>query len=245
MGRTALADECSNGSFDSTFALIQKAIFENHSCNADVCHGSAKSGGLDLRPDAAYDNLIDVEAMTVAGFRRVIPGDKDDSLLFVNLAAKAEPDMWKAPLRAMPLDPLPGLSHDELEAVRLWIEKGAPRTGVVDGTGALLNACLPPPEPITITPLPAPPAGTGIQLQMPPWTLNAHSEREICFASYYDVTEHVPEHLRRDDGTFRYKLQETRQAPLSHHMVPILYRGMATIDSASWGQWTCHGGAQA
>ncbi|HVM97845.1 MAG TPA: hypothetical protein VMT89_15725, partial [Candidatus Acidoferrales bacterium] len=55
----------------------------------------------------------------------------------------------------------------------------------------------------------------------------------------------IPEHLRRDDGTFRYKLHETRQTPLSHHMVPILYKGMATIDSTSWGQWTCHGGAQA
>ena len=59
------AQVCENGNFDSTFALIQAAIFERHGCTSAVCHGATPgSGGLDLRPDVAYDNLVDVPAQT-------------------------------------------------------------------------------------------------------------------------------------------------------------------------------------
>ena len=46
--------------FDGTFAAIQKVVFENKGCTQDVCHGSARSGGLDLRQGAAYANLLQV-----------------------------------------------------------------------------------------------------------------------------------------------------------------------------------------
>jgi hypothetical protein len=241
--RLAVAADCSNGSFSSTFELIQAAVFEKHSCADAVCHGVAKSGGLDLRPDAAYDNLVDVDAQTVPGQKRVLAGQSAASLLYVNLAAKTRPEEWKAPLRAMPPDLAAPLSADELEAMRLWIEQGAPRAGVVRGTDALLNACLPPPQPIEIKPLPPPAPGTGVQITMPRWFLGPHSEREICFASYYDITEQVPPELRLPDGTFRYKYHQTRQDPLSHHMVPILYRGSTLPTSPVWGAWQCRGGA--
>jgi hypothetical protein len=142
----------------------------------------------------------------------------------------------------MPLDPQPALSADELEAVRLWIKAGAPRTGVVAGTGELLDACLPPPEPIPIKPLPPPAPGTGVQIVMPRWVLGAQSEREVCFASYYDVTEQVPPALRTPEGTFRYKFHQTRQDALSHHMVPVLYEGAAEPHSPEWPPFRCVGG---
>jgi len=245
--RVAAGETCENGRFDSTFALIQAAVFERHGCTNLLCHGGAQpGGGLDLRPEVAYDNLIDVPAQTppTPGWSRVLVGQAEASLLWINLAAKVRPDRWQAPLRAMPLDPLLAISDDELEALRLWIEKGAPRAGTVEGTAQLLDACLPPPEPIEIKPLPPPAPGTGVQIRMPRWELGARSEREMCFASYYDVTAQVPEQFRGPNGTFRYKFHQTRQDPLSHHMVPILYEGVTAPDSPKWGAFTCRGGAR-
>jgi hypothetical protein len=66
------AGTCENGTFDSTFELIQKAIFENRSCADSLCHGTAKSGGLDLRAGASYDSLVDVPAGSVPGAIRVV-----------------------------------------------------------------------------------------------------------------------------------------------------------------------------
>ena len=41
--------DCSAGtSFDSTYAGIQSQIFEKHGCTNNLCHGSAKQGGLQL-----------------------------------------------------------------------------------------------------------------------------------------------------------------------------------------------------
>jgi len=240
----ALAQDCESGTFSSTFELIEKAIFQRHGCTDDLCHGDAVSGGLDLRPGAAYESLVDVDAQSVPGYKRIVAGQTAPSLFWINLAAKTRPNEWRAPLRAMPADPQPALSEEELEALRLWIEKGAPATGVVPHTDTLLDACLPPPEPIAIKPLPAPAAGTGLQIKMPRWFLDAHREREICFAMYYDVTDQVPPDLRMPDGTFRYKFHQTRQDPLSHHMVPILYKGTTPPDSPLWGEWRCSGGAR-
>jgi hypothetical protein len=242
----AQAQDCETGEFDSTYDLIQAAIFDRTGCSTQICHGEAKEGGLDLRAGVSYDNLLDVEAQSVPNLKikRVTAGQSAQSLLWLNLAAKTLPAQWQAPLRPMPLDPVPALSEDELEAVRLWLEHGAPRDGVVPGTGELLDACLPPPEPIEIKPLPPPPPGVGVQLKMPKWFLEPRSEHEICIATYYDVTDQVPPEARGPNGTtFRYKFHETRQDPLSHHMVPILYEGSATIDSPTWGPWTCHEGA--
>lgn len=241
----AAADDCANGEFSGTFDLIQKAIFDNHECSNSVCHGEAAAGGLDLRAGVAYDNLIDVESQTVPGMRRVMAGQKDRSLLWVNLAAKTMPDEWHAPLRAMPLDPIPALSFDEVDALRLWIEAGAPRDGAVRGTDELLDACLPPPEPINIKPLPPPAPGEGVQMHMPVWSLGAHSESEVCFATYYDFTGQVPaEFLSADGRSFRFNRSETRQDPLSHHLIVNRYDGTSPADDPVWGTYRCRGGAR-
>lgn len=239
----AAAEECKE-SYSSTFELIQKAIFDRRGCTSSICHGAgAHEGGLDLNPDVAYDNLIDKPSNTVRGMQLVHSGQSRESLLWINLAAKTLPMEFTAPLRPMPLDPVPALSEDELEAVRLWIEKGAPRDGVIEGTGELLDACLPPPEPIQIRPLDPPAPGTGIQLRMPRWFVPAESEDEVCMATYYDFTGQIPERFLSPDGTrFRYNFHETRQDPLSHHMVPVAYGGAAKVDDPRWGEWTCRNG---
>lgn len=242
----ARAEEgCSGEQFNSTFEAIQKVVFERHQCTNPVCHGAApnlyQNGKLDLRADAAYDNLVDVKSESVSGYTRVLAGDKTKSLLWLNLAGKTEPEDWEAPLRAMP----PGedkLTADELELVRLWIEKGAPKNGVLAGTEKLIDACLPPPEPVVVKPLPPPTPGTGIQIKMPPYMLNP-GETEVCYASYYDITDQVPAEFRSPDGKgFRYKFSAVRQTPMSHHLIVNLYSGAAAPNDPSWGAFTCNGG---
>lgn len=229
--------------FSSTYELIQEAIFERRGCTDELCHGSSSSGGLDLRADVSHRNLIDRRSETVAGAHRVVPGQKDESLLFLNLAARTLPDQWRAPLRPMPPDQQPPLSLDELEAVRRWIEYGAPSTGVVPGTDELLDACLPPPEPIEIAPLPLPAAGVGVQLRMPRWILPPRSEDEVCFASYYDFSGQIPAESMSPDGTrFRINRSQIRQDPLSHHLISSVYEGAASPTHPAWGTYSCKGG---
>ena len=241
-GMRAGAEDCSERKFNSTFELIQDAIFEKRGCAEAICHGEAASGGLDLRPEVAYDELIDVPGETVPSSRRVMPGEKRRSLLFLNLAAKTYPDEYQAPLRAMPLDPVPALTAEELELMRIWIEAGAPKEGTVHGTEQF-DPCLPPPEPVAIKPLDPPAPGTGIQIRMPRWSLPAHSESEVCFASYYDVTDQVPAEFRSPDGKhFRYKRNEVRQDNLSHHLIVNVYEGSTAPTSPEWGSFSCRGG---
>ena len=237
------------GSFNSTFEAIQKVVFEKHSCTNDICHGSAstgKQGGLDLSPSAAYQSIFQVKSSETE-LNRVEPGDKDRSYLWLKLAAATDPSLlppgFQIVLAPMP-NGLPPISTDELEALRLWIYAGAPQTGTVAGTETLLNACLPTPAPILIKPLDPPAAGTGVQFTMPPWHLEAHSEHELCFATYYDITDQVPAEYQDPSGTlFRFSTTDLRQDPQSHHLILNRYVGPATdIHDPSLGKWACNGG---
>jgi hypothetical protein len=234
---------CEDQTITSTYDLIQTAIFEKRGCTESICHGSAATGGLDLRAEVSYDELVDVPAESVPNIHRVLAGNKDRSLLWLNLAAKTLPDVYDAPLRPMPLDPVAPLTFDELELIRIWLESGAPRTGVVRGTDQF-DPCLPAPEPIPIKPLDPPPPDKGFQIKMPLWILEANREREVCFVSYYDVTDQVPEQFRGPGGTtVRYKRNDVRQDNLSHHLIVNLYEGKESPLHPDWGTWKCAGGA--
>lgn len=247
------ADPACDESFDSTFAAIQTVIFENRGCTQDVCHGDAASGGLDLRSDVAYDNLLDVPA-TGSELPRLVPGSANRSYLYLKLlAATGGPLPGNASISGspMPVGVAP-LSEAELEAVRKWIEVGASETGTagdnIDGTsdsiGELLGACLPDATPISVVPLEPPAPDEGIQLEMPPYVLEAASEVEVCFASYYDVSDLIPEHHLTPDGeAFYINESEIRQDPHSHHFVPT-HSGLGPewLDDPSFGAWTCRNG---
>ena len=240
-----VAPTCEKGqSFASTFEGIQATIFEKHGCTQDLCHGSATQGGLDLRVGASWENLVEAPSR-LSPLARVWPGAKERSFLWQKLLAKSDPSVEIAG-SPMPSG-RPALSADELELVRLWIYAGAPKEGTVMGTEKLLDACLPDPEPITIAPLPPPPAGKGLQLVMPEWTLPASSEHEVCFASWFDVTDQVPEEFRDSTGEFfLFSSQEVRQDPQSHHLI-VSYSpsGPEVLDDPSFGAWTCKGGSRA
>ncbi|HSP98162.1 MAG TPA: DUF4215 domain-containing protein [Candidatus Dormibacteraeota bacterium] len=233
--------------FASTFDLVQRAIFENHGCANNACHGNAQSGGLDLRAGTSYDNLLDVPSSIDPARKRIEPGDAQRSVLFLKLASKTLPDQYPfedlGTGTPMPLGNVPGLSEDELEAVRRWIVNAAPKDGAVAGVGDLLNACQPAPEPVQIKPLDPPDADQGVQLKMPPWIVPSHSEHEVCFGSYYDLTDQVPAALRGPNDTFCYNAEQLRQDPLSHHLIVNLYTGSYGPDDPSWGGFHCDGGA--
>jgi hypothetical protein len=237
--------------FSSTFDGIQKVIFKNHGCNQLGCHaGSNPQMGMDLSPGVAYQNILEVPATEEPAFNRVQPGDYNRSYLWLKLALATDPSLLPSGVTVSPNgmpSGLPPLSEGELEAMRLWIFAGAPQTGTVGGTETLLNACLPPPEPITIKPLDPPARDEGVQFVMPPWKLEAHSEHELCFATYYDVSSQVPKEFQDPSGTmFRFSGTELRQDPQSHHLILNRYIGSADmIHDPSFGAGTCSGGPKA
>jgi len=256
-GCTAIPFGCSGSTtaFDSTFAGIQQTIFENHGCTNVACHGTHTNpqGGLDLSPDVAYQNLIQVPSTTIPGIDRVYPGDETKSMLYLKLALATDPTKIPANINVSSLgSPMPvgltPLSADELTLMQEWIFGGAPKTGTVPGTDKLLNACLPPAQPITITPLEPPAADAGIQFVMAPWKVEAHSEHEICFATYYDITDQVPPQFKVLDPKtgltyFLFNSQELRQDPFSHHLILNRYLGSPDdVHDPSFGTWTCKGG---
>jgi len=237
-------------SFDSTFAAIQTVVFERQGCTQAVCHGSALSGGLDLRREAAYASLLAVDALG-SDLPRIQPGEPGESYLYLKLQAATQPGSVAVAGSPMPSG-LPPLSAEHLEAVRLWIEKGAPQTGSIGGdidgksdvVADLLGACLPPATPITIEALPPPSSEEGIQLRMPGYALPATKEREVCVASYYDFSDQVPERFQdRERGVFFINGTRLRQDPQSHHLV-VDHAGIGAelVSDPSFGDWLCRGG---
>jgi cysteine-rich repeat protein len=236
----------------STWAAIQRGIIDRHGCTEAVCHGgSPGQGNLDLSSEVAYANLVDV-ASTASPMKRVDPGYRDGSFLWWKLA-KATQGLGDEVAGAGMPNGLAPLSEDELEAVRLWIQAGAPEEGVVRGTAELLDTCLPPPEPIKIRPPDPPAADVGIQLHAPPWDLLANSEDEVCFATYFDLSAVVPADQQIDcpppwpsgKKCFYYNKTELTQDPNSHHSIIHYYRGGYDVsgqNDPNFGPFTCHGG---
>jgi hypothetical protein len=238
---------CPCQTFESTFAAIQNVIFQGRGCTENVCHGSSAQGGLDLRPDVAYDNLVDVFSL-FGQMDLVEPGEQARSFLWRKLA-KATLGLEPVPGTAMP-NGLPPIPENELEALRQWIRAGAPRTGVVPNTEQLLGSCLPPPDPIKIRRPDPPPAGTGVQLHAPPWEIAAKGEDEVCYATWYDFSAQVPESAKApcpdfwggpSKTCFFVNRTELTQDPNSHHSIIHIYKGAYDItDDVS----RCRGGTQ-
>lgn len=226
-------------SYDGTFAAIQDIIFERHGCTVDACHGSARSGDLDLRAGAAYGELFEVPAAGL-DMPRINPGDEDRSYLWRKIAAKTAPGSADIGGSPMPIGDTT-VTEEELDLLRIWIKGGAPETGTVLEAEGLVDGCVPDPEPITIQPLAPPAEGEGIQAVMPPFPLPAGKEREVCIAQYYDVSDQIPDEFLNEAGThFFASTSELRQDPQSHHMV--LSHSAAPAPFVGFGEFTCRGG---
>ena len=237
----------------STFDAIQEVIFEARGCTASACHGDATQGGLDLRTGASYASLVSVDS-TRSDKVRVFPGEQGLSFLFEKVAAAT--NGTTLPTEAGGVMPAGGgaaLSGDELEALRLWIRGGAQETGVVAGTTDLLECGLSDDADPNKLPVPDPPAAdVGLQFYAGGWDVPAGKESEVCYATYYDVADQIPEMAKTlctyggvEQDCFAYRTNTLFQDPQSHHSIVRLYYGESEADNASWGDWTCLGGPNA
>jgi hypothetical protein len=99
------------------------------SCGLAGCHlPPLVNAGLDLTPERAYNQMVNVNAQQEPRLKRITPGDPDDSYVF----RKIDPDAPKQGVlmpNGCPGTPAAGtcLTDDELEAFRTWILECAPR----------------------------------------------------------------------------------------------------------------------
>jgi hypothetical protein len=113
---------------EPTFASIQTDIFQASDSLGRTpctqCHSSTgrnPSGGFDLNPDVAYNNLVNASVREKAGAIRVIPGDPDNSYLVQKLEGSAA-----ITGRRMPFSGPPYLTDGQIKIIRRWIQIGAP-----------------------------------------------------------------------------------------------------------------------
>jgi mono/diheme cytochrome c family protein len=116
-------------SLEPTFASIQNDIFQTTDSAGRTrclqCHtstGRNPAGGLNLNPEGAYEQLVNVSSAAKPGAVRVIPGDPDNSYLIQKIEGAAG-----IVGRRMPTTGPPFLTDGQIKIVRRWIAIGAPR----------------------------------------------------------------------------------------------------------------------
>lgn len=108
---------------EPTLAAIQVEIFDSVGCSAIPCHGAeVPPFGLDLTSvNTSEASLVSVESGQSPPKLRVAPGDSAASYLMNKiLGVDMAPDTERMPLVAPPL------CDARIEAVRAWIDAGAP-----------------------------------------------------------------------------------------------------------------------
>lgn len=163
---------------NSAYHDIQEYVFDK-SCASSTCHASpANSRGLSLEYGLSYDALVGVvpqnPAAADAGMKLVDPGNPENSFLLTKLIG---PDLNQG--SRMPFGG--GMIHQgKIDAIRTWIEAGAPETGKVAGIGDL--GVLRDPDEVFEPPAPPPP-GQGYQIHLPPFKIEPGTEREVFYTT--------------------------------------------------------------
>jgi hypothetical protein len=110
-----------------TFSSIQSQIFETRDlagraacteCHTDV--GKRPSGGMNLRHEVAYANLVNVPSRDKRGAIRVIPGDPENSYIIHKLEGRSG-----IVGERMPQSGAPFLTAGQITIIKRWIETGA------------------------------------------------------------------------------------------------------------------------
>jgi hypothetical protein len=114
---------CEDAKTHSDLAWIQSNVF-TPACALSGCHrGSAVTAGyLSLDPGQARAQLLNTASTSATSWMRVIPSDAARSYLLVAIGAQMGPTPIDG---VMPLG-TPALCVEKRDAVRRWIEAGAP-----------------------------------------------------------------------------------------------------------------------
>jgi hypothetical protein len=125
--------------FTGTFERIQRQVF-NQTCAVSSCHDSqSQSGGLLLEAGASLTNLINKDPTNEAALADLwkratvlgpTSGDPSTSFLYRKITATLPSTAYG---KRMPLNRAP-VERNLREAIRIWIENGAPDAGWLDGT---------------------------------------------------------------------------------------------------------------
>lgn len=131
----------------ASFAAIQTAIFNGKGCSSSGCHGGNRpANGMNLSSGNTYDAIVDITALAGGGLKRVLPGDASNSFLYRKVAARTNPGSFAVAGSPMPPVGSSALSANELSALALWIDAGAPEFGRADElkeVERLLGLCTP------------------------------------------------------------------------------------------------------
>lgn len=164
---------------NSAYHDIQEYVFDK-SCANSSCHAApANAGSLSLTYGLSYEDLVGMvprnPAAAAAGMKLVDPGNPDNSFLLTKLMGPTAPEQGAR----MPFGG--GVLHNgKIEAIRTWIEAGAPQTGKIAGIGDL--AVLRDPDEVFEPPA-RPLPGEGYQLRLPPFKIEPGTEREVFYAT--------------------------------------------------------------
>lgn len=205
-----------------TWAIIQDDML-TLSCATSGCHGSTSDAtyaqhNLLLNSTNAFENLVNVvsknEAAKTAGLLRVKPGDHMNSLLFHKIDCQS-PSKYGA---TMPLGGT-NLTVGQIEFIKQWIMKGAPKKGsVVDENILNSNAVCSQ----AFVPMAAPAAAEGFQLAINTFTVSPKTEREVFVNRISPNTSTV------------YVNKITMQGrPNSHHFVLYGFQNSTLIPPAN------------
>ncbi len=164
-----------------TWAIIQDGIL-TPSCATSGCHASNGDAtysqhNLLLSSAVAYDNLINKVSKNPAAFSaglvRVKPGDHLNSLLYQKTDCQSgQNGKYGA---NMPLGG-PNLTLGQIEFIKQWIIKGAPKTGSVVDESVLSNTAVCAQPFVSLTP---PTAAEGFQFKIDAFTVYPNTEREV------------------------------------------------------------------
>ena len=156
----------------AAYHSIQEYIFDS-SCANSTCHAAPTHvANLNLTYGASYANLVgrlpENPAAAAVGMKLVDPGNPENSFLLTKLTAINDPT-YGAQM------PVVGELHTaKIDAIRTWIEAGAPQTAKVVGIGDL-GVLRDPNEVFQPPPPPAP--GEGYQLHLRAFGRKAQSFR--------------------------------------------------------------------
>jgi hypothetical protein len=100
----------------SKFSELQKNIF-TPSCAIEGCHaGSNLQANMDLSEGKAYSNIVNKQSLLFPSSKRVVPGNKEQSLIYKGLSYT---------FNQLKMPPTGKISQYLIDSLGVWIDKGA------------------------------------------------------------------------------------------------------------------------